>query len=392
MTDNKNHRSPVIIFHHVQKTGGTTLRKAISKLFKPENIFIIDRKYSLNILQGLTEDEKTKIKFITGHCCYGVHKFIPQQSTYITMVRDPIERVISHYYFVRSDPNISPKYYEKLRKMSLKEYVQDNIKGNNHQTRALSGKEGICTKETFELAKENIKKYYSVIGLLEDYDKTILLLNKEFGWKNLFYVKDNETKERPLRSCISKDTLECIEENNKFDIEIYRFGKSLFDLKVSQQDASFDKDLKVFILLNGLNGIQHAPEKVEEIDEINALYFKDAFDDALAAIYFLLKSYPYNPANKKNRYEQSLFNYRLASLMKQAELFVDSEQWFLKVLEESNYNQFIVGANFHLGEIFYKVKKYKKSYNHFTECLKHNPYHMKARSYYDAWDKGAFTF
>ena len=117
------------------------------------------------------------------------------------------------------------------------------------------------------------------------------------------------------------------------------------------------------------------------------MYFKNAFDDALAAIYFLLKRYPYHATVKKNRYEQSLFNFRLASLLKQAALYNHAEQWFLKVIKEGQENNFVSGAYFHLGEIAYLKNDFDRAHEHFSKCLENNPHHLKARAYYDELEK-----
>ena len=43
-----------------------------------------------------------------GHMPFGIHKRLPQDYTYITFLRDPIERVVSAYYFARNYPGASP--------------------------------------------------------------------------------------------------------------------------------------------------------------------------------------------------------------------------------------------------------------------------------------------
>jgi len=40
-----------------------------------------------------------KIKIIKGHIPVDLHNYLDQQSNYITMLREPVKRVISAYYF-----------------------------------------------------------------------------------------------------------------------------------------------------------------------------------------------------------------------------------------------------------------------------------------------------
>jgi len=53
----------------------------------------------------LPPDASNSIRFIRGHFEFGVHKYLYRPYTYITMLRHPIERAISWYYFVKQNPD-----------------------------------------------------------------------------------------------------------------------------------------------------------------------------------------------------------------------------------------------------------------------------------------------
>lgn len=44
----------------------------------------------------LKENERNQLKLLIGHVDYGIHKNFKEDSKYITFLRDPIERVLSH--------------------------------------------------------------------------------------------------------------------------------------------------------------------------------------------------------------------------------------------------------------------------------------------------------
>jgi Sulfotransferase family len=45
---------------------------------------------------------------------FGLHKILPQPATYITVVREPIDRMISAFYFMRGY-NLHPDYWRFKR-------------------------------------------------------------------------------------------------------------------------------------------------------------------------------------------------------------------------------------------------------------------------------------
>jgi hypothetical protein len=95
---------------------------------------------------------------------FGLHKFFPQPCTYITILRDPVDRVISLYYFILRNPDNAVHNEVVSKNMSLKDWVSSGITTlvNNNQTRFLCTTEAViedgqCSSEMLESAKKNIQ-------------------------------------------------------------------------------------------------------------------------------------------------------------------------------------------------------------------------------------------
>ena len=98
-----------IIFHlHQYKTGGKTLegilyRQYISKLLYINNLIPINGN---DLVSNRIENLKNKkifidYKAITGHMFFGAHRYFKDKEChYITILRYPITRAISYYYYM----------------------------------------------------------------------------------------------------------------------------------------------------------------------------------------------------------------------------------------------------------------------------------------------------
>ncbi len=108
----------IYFFLHISKTGGTTLIKHVTSSLKSDeylelsysslglNENVIDYNLILEstqrLLSKLSQKRKDGIKFVYGHLMpYGIHRYFKQKARYITIVRDPIDRIISNYNYLR---------------------------------------------------------------------------------------------------------------------------------------------------------------------------------------------------------------------------------------------------------------------------------------------------
>jgi len=230
-----------VIFLHIPKAAGSTLNRLIEWEYPLREIYSVDPvfyRWSWAHLQRLSKRRLKKIRMFKGHMLFGLHAILPQPATYITVLRDPVDRVISSFYFMRNY-KLHPLYW-KLRSgnWSLEDFVTRSPR-HNVQCKILAGIEysGPCTAEICERAKENLFHYFRVVGLAERFEDSLALMSLSFGWRLQQYASFNLTRTRPRKTDIARSTLDAIAEKNSFDLSLYECAASLFQTAVKTHAA-----------------------------------------------------------------------------------------------------------------------------------------------------------
>ncbi len=112
----------VLIYIHQPKTAGTSVRSLLLKHFGQENCFLI--RFSLqdlNKFMDLSQEEKDHFDCIAGHGLYGIHEHLSRPCIYVTLMREPLDRVISHFSFRKEFPE--PRAAAEGRGMNDKAYT-----------------------------------------------------------------------------------------------------------------------------------------------------------------------------------------------------------------------------------------------------------------------------
>ena len=258
----ESYKDQLVIFVHIPKTAGTSLRVIIERNFDKRGIFTIDGRNpqkSIELFNGLDPEEKTSFSLVQGHLKFGALKTIPHKHIkYITFVRDPVERVLSYYSYILSDAFRRPQA-EKAEGMSFKDYLlsRDDWQINNHQTRMIAGnvgpEYGACNEEVLERAKNNIINHFHFVGIADRFDQSILSMSKSLGWKMPFYKSLNRTKKRITQDTIDEEVINLIMNENKFDLELYNFVNSRFD---NLDGKPFPFQVKLFQMINKIVSLE----------------------------------------------------------------------------------------------------------------------------------------
>jgi len=111
----------IIYFLHIPKTGGTTFHSFISAQFEGGKVCSAHLWHQMVVL-----DPKIVggCEFIWGHFYSYLHRYLQMPMRYITMLRHPLERALSHYAHVRN--NAGHYFHRKaLEQGTFSNYIGD---------------------------------------------------------------------------------------------------------------------------------------------------------------------------------------------------------------------------------------------------------------------------
>lgn len=256
---------PTVLFLHIGKTAGLTLRKILRRQFPSSRIMVLKgelleprrlrRDDAIRTFASLPERERARPRLIMGHMVFGAHEFVPRPSTYITLLRNPVPLTVSQYSYVLRTP--SHPLHDQLisTRLTLDSYVRSgmSLETDNSQTRAIAGDVttpfGECTAQMLEVAKQNIEKHFAVVGFAERFDESLIFLRKAFGWRSLHYVRLNVAPGRERKADVPTTTLKAIADQNWLDMELHRWALARFEESIAA-DPSFALALRRFKLAN----------------------------------------------------------------------------------------------------------------------------------------------
>ncbi|MDB4452797.1 sulfotransferase family 2 domain-containing protein [bacterium] len=249
-----------LIFLHVPKTAGSTFHMLLNARYSQAETFnVFGSRFSEPEIAAFIDDpidNKTGIRLLKGHMPFGLHKYMPGHSKYISILRDPIDRVISQYYYIKKN-NYNPLHEAvEGRGMSLPDFVSSGLAVgmNNGQCRFLNGDLDAyafndCSGELLENAKSHITEHFSWLGVTERFDESILILAGELGWeKPPFYFRENVAKKRNIVKDVKPEEIEVIKNFNSLDIQLYNYVNGLLDEQIksvsnfSEKMSSFQRE------------------------------------------------------------------------------------------------------------------------------------------------------
>ena len=272
----------VLFFNRIPKSGSTTLQDFFRSLssFVDVEVEIYPQgadKWSISDVEEV-EDRSMKLlkhaKLLHGgdnsdsyipHGIYIQHFFyteFPGLSAfganygYVTLLREPVDRVISAYYYYHFTKNF--KMPPGHKQASLSECVRGELYGceANLMTQYFCGHEDSCASKNgeyryaFYTATQNMQKYIAV-GITEDFLTSVKLFQRllpdfipEFVELPRTLKKQNANELDYMKDVTESEITE-IKEKNFLDIRMYALARELFEAKVKACDIKIDEEILV---------------------------------------------------------------------------------------------------------------------------------------------------
>ena len=232
-----------LIFVHIPKSAGTTLNHVIAWEYSPFQIALVDGRFPRWGWRHITRWKRTRLarsNVFTGHMPFGLDRYMaPRAADYITVLRKPVERVISEYFY-RIGRKSHPLEDRGIKGFSLRDYVE-KLPYDNVQTKLVAGGNpdydfmaGTCSDAMLETAKRNLAERFSLVGLTERFEETLALAKIILGWKIDHYGAMRVTPGKGQEKGVPAEMRELIADRNRYDVALYEYGAKLFECSVEQ--------------------------------------------------------------------------------------------------------------------------------------------------------------
>ncbi len=235
-----------LYFLHIDKTAGQSFSQLVETFYRPDEVLIVHPWKIKNISQN----DLLQYSFYTGHHGYRfLDTFSNEKPLWITMLRDPVERIISNYYFYRQQARIAIENETELTRdialtleYDLYTYLTRPITTppvHNRQARYLFD-EGVTLSEKFtqtpsndilDTIKYRLAQECTFLGISERFDDSVALFYYTMEWRphRLTHNRQNNvTQDKPNTDDIDPKVIDLIRERNQLDIELYQFAQELF--------------------------------------------------------------------------------------------------------------------------------------------------------------------
>jgi 2-polyprenyl-3-methyl-5-hydroxy-6-metoxy-1,4-benzoquinol methylase/cephalosporin-C deacetylase-like acetyl esterase len=202
-------------------------------------------------LEELGPDDWEKVRCMTGHSVHFVIPVLDRPFRAFTLVRDPVDRVVSLYHYLKARPPADgrggvagsairtqdlslPEILHRFEGMRPIDADENALFANffNGQTRSLLAahyRVGTLPlvgrpdnhDELQQLMKAVLSEHY-VVGAADRFGASVGRFASAFGWEDTTLFRENVNKNRPALAELPEDVVEQIRACNTLDDQLYR--------------------------------------------------------------------------------------------------------------------------------------------------------------------------
>lgn len=228
-----------ILFDHLPKCGGSSLSTFLEANYPRRKTFSITGQIECAIekFKRLPEAKRHGYYLVKGHGADSLIDYAHPDCLKVTMLREPIDRIVSHYFYAKRSEDHYLHGAIRDSNLSLVEYATSDLSAElrNWMTCHFSGM-SIADAErdpntAVERAFHVLTVDYDLVGVLENFSAFVMKLG-ELANLHVVYTgeRTNVTVGRPSLESLQPSEAAQIESMNFLDVELYRRIEETLDM------------------------------------------------------------------------------------------------------------------------------------------------------------------
>lgn len=235
---------PLVLFVRIPKTATTLLHCMVENTLGKDAAILFDCCDAASAAAAITRLRTSTTFLASAHMPFGAHEHLEGKCEYVTLLRDPVDRVVSLYHHVQM-PHLKDHWLH-LGGASLAQWLtyHRELGANtcNTAVRYLAGLpvdngSGGCFRPVerrhLDIAKRNLRTAFPVLGVMERFEPFLRAFERRHGLPahRMGHVNGRRGVapygKRPTdRQSLPQQLVAAIDRDNELDLALYRWARA----------------------------------------------------------------------------------------------------------------------------------------------------------------------
>jgi len=225
-----------VLFDHLPKCAGSTITEYLEMHYPRRFVFKTNGwppSESVKAFQSLPEGSRHRYHLVTGHLTHELLDYVHPDTITFTIFREPVDRIVSHYFFVKQDKQ--HHLHDRVMKSSiqLEDYASSGLSPElrNWYTTHFTGlsieEVEMEPGESVRRAAQVISERYDIVGFQDDLPA--VMHNLSYA-AHLYKPFDNQVRNKTIKRIglgeVPENVRKAIAEVNFLDVKLYALLKA----------------------------------------------------------------------------------------------------------------------------------------------------------------------